>query len=67
MKDLQRVARRKFEESEHGKDKYAISEEFKETPEMKNLNKKEETAKKQRELFNKCKFLLNRECPIYSL
>ena len=34
---------------------------------MKKLTKKEETNKKQRELFSKCCFLLNRETPIYSL
>ena len=34
---------------------------------MKKLTLKEEQAKKQRELFSKCVFQLNRETPIYSL
>lgn len=34
---------------------------------MKKLTKKEEQNKKQRTLFSKCVFLLNREVPIYSL
>jgi pescadillo len=34
---------------------------------MKKLTKKEETIKKQRELFQQCVFFLNRETPIYSL
>lgn len=34
---------------------------------MKKLTQKEEQGKKQRELFSKCVFLLNRETPIYSL
>ena len=34
---------------------------------MKKLTQKEEYNKKQRELFSKCVFLLNRETPIYSL
>jgi len=31
------------------------------------LTKKEEHIRKQRELFSKCVFLLNRETPVYSL
>lgn len=34
---------------------------------MKNLNRKEENAKRSRELFTKCVFFLNRETPIFSL
>jgi hypothetical protein len=34
---------------------------------MKSLSKREENLKKQRELFAKCIFFLNRETPIYSL
>jgi pescadillo protein len=34
---------------------------------VKKLNKKDELLKKQRELFGKCNFLLNRETPIYCL
>lgn len=34
---------------------------------MKKLSLKEETIKKQRDLFSHCVFLLNRETPIYSL
>ena len=34
---------------------------------MKKLNQKEDQNKKQRQLFNKCVFLLNRETPIYIL
>jgi len=34
---------------------------------MKKLTRKEETLKKQRDMFKKCVFLLNRETPIYAL
>ena len=34
---------------------------------MQLLNQKEEQMKRQREMFNKCTFLLNRETPIYIL
>jgi len=68
---LQKQARKKFEIGQQGStaagSKYQISEEFKETPEMKKLTQKEEQIKKQREVFSKCVFLLNRETPIYSL
>jgi pescadillo protein len=68
---LQKIARKKFASSEsvgeQKSGKYQISEEFKQTPEMQLLNQKEEQMKRQRELFNKCTFLLNRETPIYIL
>lgn len=52
VRRLQKVARKKFEDGAlSGNDKYQISEEFKETPEMKKLSKKEETIKKQRSVF----------------
>ena len=63
--ELQKQARRRFEAAQG--DKYQISEEFKETPEVKRLTQKEEHGKKQRELFSKCVFLLNRETPVYIL
>jgi hypothetical protein len=34
---------------------------------MKKLTKKENEVQKQRQLFSKCTFLLNREVPTYSL
>lgn len=71
IQDLQKIARKKFASSEsvgqQKSGKYQISEEFKQTPEMQLLNQKEEQIKRQRELFNKCTFLLNRETPIYIL
>ena len=71
IQEMQKVARKKFAASEvEGKakgGKYQISEEFKQTPEMQMLSHKEEQAKRQRELFSKCTFLLNRETPIYIL
>ena len=69
VQQMQKQARKKFEQAqnEKGSQKYAISEEFKDTPEMKKLTKKEEQNKRQRSLFSKCVFLLNRETPIYSL
>lgn len=44
-----------------------MSDEFKNTPEMTALTKKHEEMKRQRRLFSKCTFLLNREVPIYGL
>lgn len=44
-----------------------MSEQFKNTPEMLELTKKQEQLKRQRKLFAKCSFLLNRETPIYAL
>lgn len=44
-----------------------VSEEFKNTPEMIELNKKHEQMRRQRKLFSKCTFLFNREVPVYSL
>lgn len=67
IRDLQKQARKKFETGQQAAGKFAISEEFKDTPEMKKLTQKEEQAKKQRELFSKAVFLLNRETPIYIL
>jgi hypothetical protein len=65
---MQKQSRKRFEQGQHQSDgKYKISEEFKETPEMKSLTQKEEQNRKQRELFSKCVFLLNRETPIYIL
>ena len=64
---MQKQARKKFELGQQGQDKYQISEEFKDTPEMKKLTKKEETIKKSRDLFSHCVFLLNRETPVFSL
>lgn len=64
---MQKTARKKFDQGKQQGDKYQISEEFKDTPEMKKLTKKEEVGKKQRELFKQCMFLLNRETHIYSL
>jgi len=49
------------------KEEYGISEEFKDAPELRELKKKEEAKKMQRELFSKCRFFLSRETPIYSL
>jgi len=65
IRDLQKQARKKFESGQSGSQKYSISEEFKDTPEMKKLTQKEEQAKKSREIFSKGVFLLQRETPIY--
>lgn len=67
VQELQKQARKKFDQGNSGQDKYVISEEFKETPEMKKLTQKEDHLRKQRSLYSKCVFLLNRETPIYSL
>ena len=65
VQTLQKQARKKFEAGSDKSGKhYQVSEEFKETPEMKKLTQKEEQNKKQRELFSRCVFLLNRETPI---
>jgi len=44
---MQKMARKKFQQGQQGQDKYVISEEFKDTPEMKKLTKKEEQQRKQ--------------------
>ena len=67
IKHLQKWARKKFDSNERNTDKYDISEEFKDNPEIKKLNKKEESDLKKRSLFGNCLFLLNRETPIYAL
>lgn len=69
VRDLQKQARKKFEtgHSAVGAGDHGISAEFKHTPEMKKLSQKEEQGKKQRELFSKNVFLLNRETPVYIL
>ena len=69
IQELQKIARKKFAvgAGATASKKFQISEEFKETPEMQMLNQKEEQMKRQRELFSKCTFLLNRETPIYIL
>lgn len=64
---MQKQARKKFDLGAGQGSKSLISEEFKETPEMKKLTSKEEQSKKQRQLLSKCVFLLNRETPIYIL
>jgi len=46
---------------------FQVSEEFKETPEMKEISKKMEMQQRQRSLYKNFKFLLNREAPVYSL
>ena len=62
---MQKQTRKKFEAgSDKSSKHYQVSEEFKETPEMKKLTQKEEHNKKQSELFSRCVFLLNRETPI---
>ena len=38
IKELQKMARKKFQQGKSGNDKYQISEEFKDTPEMKKLS-----------------------------
>lgn len=44
-----------------------IDEEFKNSPDMQRLFKRQEEGKKARKLFAKCVFLLGRETPIYNL
>lgn len=65
IQSLQKEARKKFTSGQEGD--AGISEEFKNTPEMKKLSKKEDQMKKQRNIFSKCTFLLNREVPSYIL
>ena len=69
MKVLQAQARKKIDaaQGKNSKEEYKISEEFQDTPEMRQLTLKEEHNKRQRSLFNKSVFLLNRETPIYTL
>jgi pescadillo protein len=68
MRQLQAIAQKKFqEEYEDSVEKIGVSDEFKNTPEMVALTKKHEEMKRQRRLFSKCTFLLNREVPIYGL
>jgi len=68
IRQLQAVAQKKFqEEYDDSVEKIGVSDEFKNTPEMLALTKKHEEMKRQRKLFSKCTFLLNREIPIYGL
>jgi hypothetical protein len=67
IKEIQKLTRVKFEIGQKDKDSYNISEEFKQTAEIKKLTKKEESMKKQRELLSGCVFMLFRESPIYCL
>jgi hypothetical protein len=43
---MQKQARKKFDQGKQQGDKQQISEEFRDTPEMKKLTKKEEVSKK---------------------
>ena len=66
--ELQEMAQKKFSaHSSNDKHKYQVSEEFKETPEMKKLSKKEVNQKMQKDLFKSLTFFLNRETPVYCL
>jgi hypothetical protein len=67
VKHLQKWAKKRMESTQRNSDKYNISEEFKDIPEIKKLSKKEEGDVKKRNLFSNCTFLLNRETPIYAL
>jgi pescadillo len=64
---MQRQARKKFEQGQNSEGKNKISEEFKDTPEMRSLKLKQEQNRKSREQFSKCTFLHNRETPVYIL
>jgi pescadillo protein len=68
FKNMQVRARKLIQENQ-GKDgkSFQVSEEFKDTPEMKEIGKKEELSRKQRDLFKNLTFYFNREAPIYSL
>jgi pescadillo protein len=68
IQGLQAAAQKKFNKQYTDSiEQIGISDEFKNTPEMVELNKKHEQLKRQRKLFSKCTFLFNREVPIYSL
>jgi len=62
---LQKKVRSMFSKDEQ--QPFQVSEEFKETPEMKEISKKMEQQQRQRNLYKNFKFFLNREAPIYSL
>ena len=68
VRETQEVASKKLQaQYEASVAQIGVSEEFKETPEIKELTKKHEQLKRQRRLFGKCVFLLGRETPIYYL
>lgn len=62
VKDLQTKVRALFDKGEQD-----VDEEFKNSPEMQRLFKRQEEGKKARKLFANCVFLLGRETPIYNL
>lgn len=68
VRELQDSASKKFQaQYDASVAQIGVSDEFKETPEIKELTKKHESLKRQRRLFAKCTFLLGRETPIYCL
>lgn len=64
---MQTYARKKFQDSNEQEQKLVVSDEFKDTPEMILLNKKNDEQKRQRKLFANCNFLMGRETPVYAL
>ena len=68
IQKLQSNAQKKFNQQyTESVEQIGVSEEFKNTPEMKELTAKHEQLKRQRKLFSKCTFLLNREVPVFCL
>ena len=66
IREMQAYARKKFQDGQEQQN-LTVSEEFKDTPEMILLNKKNEEQKRQRKLFANCNFLFGRETPVYAL
>ena len=66
IRQMQQTARKLLEggEEEQIRD---VDENFQNTPEMVQLKKRQEAARKQRRLFSKCLFMLGRETPVYIL
>jgi pescadillo protein len=66
FKPLQTKIVKAFLKEERDQD-FQISEEYKQTPEMREIAKKQELASKQRDLFKSFHFFFNREVPLYVL
>jgi len=62
IRNYQAVATKKFDEQmNQSLEELGFSEEFKNTPEILALTKKQQEMRRQRKLFAKCRFLFNRE------
>ena len=68
IQKYQEFAQKKFNaQYSESVEQIGVSDEFKHTPEMIELTKKQEQLRRQRKLFGKLNILFNRETPVYCL